>query len=43
MTGSIKTKKRYYRRNHKLEQAGLRIRRFKDTRQIRYLKSEETT
>lgn len=31
MSGSIRGKKAYYNRKHKMEQAGLRIRQFKDS------------
>ena len=32
MSGSIEGKKKYYRRKHKMEQAGLRIRRWADSK-----------
>ena len=45
MSGSIKSKEKYYRRKHKMEQAGLRIRRWADSRggfrEIRLIKERK--
>lgn len=37
MSGSKKGKEAYYRRKHQAEQAGKRIRQFKETRKLRLL------
>lgn len=40
MSGSLKGKNGYYKRKHRLEKLGLRVRRWKNTRQKRWLYSE---
>ena len=40
MSGNVNSKKRYYKRKHRLEKLGLRVRRWKNTRQKCWLYSE---